>query len=59
MNGKVNSSLCLITHYAMKAYGGVDVYIHIFFTVALVGGQYSASLPGRFTRGEIAPVPIV
>jgi hypothetical protein len=26
-------------HYAMKAEGGVDVYIHIFFTSALVGGE--------------------
>jgi hypothetical protein len=27
----------------MKAYGGVDVYIHIFLTLALVGGECSAS----------------
>jgi hypothetical protein len=39
----------LIKHYAMKAYGGVDVYIHIFLTSALVGGEWSASRPGRFT----------
>jgi hypothetical protein len=36
-------------HYAMKAYGGVDIKIHIFFTFALVGGERSASCPGRFT----------
>jgi hypothetical protein len=23
----------------MKAYGGVDVYIHVFLTSALVGGE--------------------
>jgi hypothetical protein len=35
----------------MKAYGGVDVYIHIFLTSALTGGECSASRPGRFTPG--------
>jgi hypothetical protein len=28
----------------MKAYGGVDVYIHIFLTSALVGGEYINSI---------------
>jgi hypothetical protein len=35
----------------MKAYGGVDVKIQIFLTSALVGGEWSASYPGHFTRG--------
>jgi hypothetical protein len=35
----------------MKAYGGVDVSIHIFLTSALAGGEWSASRPGRFTPG--------
>jgi hypothetical protein len=39
----------------MRAYGGVDVYIHVFLTSALVGGEWSASRPGRFTPGERAP----
>jgi hypothetical protein len=39
----------------MKAYGGVGVYIHVFLTSALVGGEWSASRPGRFTPGERAP----
>jgi hypothetical protein len=39
----------------MKAYGAVDVYIHIFLTSALAGGDWSASLPGQFTPGERAP----
>jgi hypothetical protein len=39
----------------MKAYGGVDVSIHIFLTSALVGGELSASRPGRFTPGKRAP----
>jgi hypothetical protein len=35
----------------MQAYGGVDVCVHVFFTSALVGGDWSASRPGRFTPG--------
>jgi hypothetical protein len=35
----------------MKTYGGVDVQIHIFLTSALVGGEWSASRPCRFTPG--------
>jgi hypothetical protein len=38
----------------MKTYGGVDVQIHVFFTSALVGGEWSGSHPGCFTPGEIA-----
>jgi hypothetical protein len=34
---------------------GVDVYIHIFLTSALAGGEWSASRSGRFTPGERAP----
>jgi hypothetical protein len=52
---KVKLSLCLtIKHYAITGYGGVDVWIHIFFTSALAGGQWSASWPGHFTPGERA-----
>jgi hypothetical protein len=35
----------------MKAYGGVDVWIHIFLTSALAGGKWSVSSPGCFTSG--------
>jgi hypothetical protein len=38
----------------MKVYGGVDVQIHIFLTSALVGSEWSASRPCRFTPGEKA-----
>jgi hypothetical protein len=31
--------------------GGVDVYIHIFWTSTLAGGELSASHPGLFTTG--------
>jgi hypothetical protein len=36
----------------MKAYGRVNVQIHIFLISALVGGEGSVSRPGRFTPGE-------
>jgi hypothetical protein len=39
-------------HYAMKAYGGLDVYIHVFLTSALVGGEWSGLRPGCFVSGE-------
>jgi hypothetical protein len=39
----------------MKAYGGVNVKIHVFFTSALVAGEWSASRPGSFTPGGRAP----
>jgi hypothetical protein len=38
----------------MKAYGGMDVEIHVFLTSALVGSELSTSRPGRFTSGERA-----
>jgi hypothetical protein len=39
----------------MKAYVGVDVWIHIFLISALAAGEWSASRPGRFAPGERAP----
>jgi hypothetical protein len=39
----------------MKAHGGVDVYIYVFLTLALDGGEWLASLPGRFATAVIAP----
>jgi hypothetical protein len=39
----------------MKAYGGVDLEIHIFFTSPLDGDYLSASRPGRFTLGGRTP----
>jgi hypothetical protein len=43
----------------MKTYGGVDVHIHIFLTSALVGGEWSASRPCRFTPGKSPRYPLV
>jgi hypothetical protein len=49
---KVELFLCLlIKHYAMKAYGAVDIQIHIFLTSALAGGEWSASCPGEKDPG--------
>jgi hypothetical protein len=33
----------------MKAYGGLEVHIHVFLTSAVVEGEWSASRPGRST----------
>jgi hypothetical protein len=35
----------------MKAYGEVNLQVHIFLTSAQVGGKRSASRPGRFAPG--------
>jgi hypothetical protein len=43
----------------MKAHWGVYVQIHVFLTSAPIGGEWSASRPGRFTLGKELPVPIV
>jgi hypothetical protein len=37
----------------MKTYVGVDVYIHIFLTSALVRDDWSATRHGRFTPEEL------
>jgi hypothetical protein len=39
----------------MNPYGRVNVYTHVFLTPALVGDEWSASHPCRFTPGEKAP----
>jgi hypothetical protein len=36
-------------------YVGVDVRTHVFLTSALLGGEWWASRPGRFTPGERGP----
>jgi hypothetical protein len=38
----------------MKKFGDVDLWIHVFLTSVLVGGEWSASRPCRFTPGESA-----
>jgi hypothetical protein len=36
----------------MKAYEGMDVYVHVVLTSALDGSEWSASLFGRFIPGK-------
>jgi hypothetical protein len=47
--------LTLTKHYAMKASGRVDLWIHVFLSSALVGGEWSASRPCHLIPGERAP----
>jgi hypothetical protein len=42
----------------MKAYGGVDVQIHVILTSTLVGGEWSAHAPAVLLTGKAPPVPI-
>jgi hypothetical protein len=45
--------MSLIKHYAMKKYRGVKIgYNYIFLISALDGGEWPASLPGRFIPVE-------
>jgi hypothetical protein len=38
----------------MKTYGEVDVYIHVFLTLELIGGEWSALPPGtHWIRGWV------
>jgi hypothetical protein len=36
----------------MMTYGGMDTYMYVFLVSALVGGEWSASRPNRYTAGE-------
>jgi hypothetical protein len=36
----------------MKTYGGVDVQIYVFVTLALLGGEWSTSGPGGKAPGN-------
>jgi len=38
--------------------GGMKVYFHAFLTSVLDGGEWSASLPGRFVPGKMPLVPV-
>jgi hypothetical protein len=39
----------------MKSYREVKVWLHVFLSLALDGGEWSASRLGRFTLKERAP----
>jgi hypothetical protein len=42
---------CLIKHHAVKTYWGVEVLLHAFLTLAVGGGEWSASFSGHFAPG--------
>jgi hypothetical protein len=50
----VNLSLCLTKHRAMKMYWGWRYSSKHSLTLALDGGEWSASRPSRFTPKERA-----
>lgn len=52
---KVQLSLCAVEHHAMKMYFRVKVRLHGFLTMAINGGEWSASRPDCFTLRKIAP----
>jgi hypothetical protein len=48
----LNLSLCIIKHCTMKAYVRLDVYIHVFLSLAPVGGVWSASRSTALHSGK-------
>jgi hypothetical protein len=46
---EVKIFLCLIKHHAMKAYGRMEEQLQTFFSLALHGGEWSASHPTHLT----------
>jgi hypothetical protein len=46
---------CLTRHHAMKTFTGVEVLFQAFLTLALDGGEWPFSSPGRFTPWKRAP----
>jgi hypothetical protein len=47
----IKARLAFPTH-DMKSYGGMEVYIHLFLILAVVGGQWSDSRPSCLNHGE-------
>jgi hypothetical protein len=42
-------------HHTKKMYGGADIQIHVFLTLALAESEWSASRHGRFIHGGKSP----
>jgi len=47
--------LCLTKHHAKITYGGVEILLHAWLTLALDGHEWSVSCPSCFTPRERAP----
>jgi hypothetical protein len=55
------SKMSLFKHHAMKMYEGREATLRAFLTLALDGGQWSASRPRRFIAqppGKVSTAPI-
>lgn len=55
---QVKLSLCLIKHYPMKAYGGMEIQVPALVNLALVEGKWSTSRSSRFTSRARAGKPL-
>ena len=36
---EVKLSFCLVKQHTITKYGGIEVYLHVFLTLAVVGGE--------------------
>jgi hypothetical protein len=49
-----SKAILVLKQYAMKTHGKMEVKFHTFLTLALEGGEWSASHSSHFTPGETA-----
>jgi hypothetical protein len=51
-NVKVKNQV--VSLHAVKAYGGLDLWLHLLFKYVLYGGKWSASGPEPFSTGKLS-----
>jgi hypothetical protein len=58
MHYHLKQSKGFVSLYAMTTWVGVEIYIHLFLTLALEVGEWSGSLSGHFSseKGPLIPV---